>query len=220
MTWGDIPEWAPACAESLLRTLKEKDVYTYYHCLRVGRLSRKLAKAMGLNEYEQGVLEMSGLLHDVGKVAVPEVILNKPGRLNQAEFDIMKNHPEVSAQIIEPYKDVSFFADVIPGVRYHHERVDGVGYPAGLKEKDVPLAAKIIAVVDTYDAMSHARAYRTALPEEYIAQELVDFSGRQFDGKIVNVFLQSIAELRPAEEDNRSASAEVAVLPILIKSAA
>lgn len=216
MAWEDIPTWIPACAEALVQTIKEKDPHTYYHCLRVGRLSRKLAKALGLNQFECAVLEMSGLLHDIGKVGIPEAILKKPGRLDAAEVDVMKTHSELSAEIIKPLENVPFFRLVVPGVRYHHERVDGAGYPFCMKGDQIPLSARIVSVVDTYDAMSHSRPYRTALPLERVQQELVDFSGRQFDGAIVKVFLEALPTFRlDVPDDVEAAKEEVAVAHII-----
>jgi putative nucleotidyltransferase with HDIG domain len=214
MAWGDIPNWAPACANALLCIVKEKDLHTYYHCLRVGRLARKLARAMSLSEYEQAVLEMTGLLHDIGKVAVPTDVLTKPGRLNEQEMAIMKSHPEKSVEIIQPYGHDPFFAKVIPGVMYHHERVDGMGYPHKLQGEAIPLSARIVAVVDTFDAMSHARPYRTALPADFIVQELIDCSGTQFDSAIVKVFLEALPHFS-LESDFEGPREQVAIATLL-----
>jgi putative nucleotidyltransferase with HDIG domain len=213
MAWGDIPNWAPACANALLCILKEKDLHTYYHCLRVGRMAKKLAKAMSLSEYEQAILEMTGLLHDVGKVAVPIEVLAKPGRLNDQEMSLMKSHSEKSVEIIQPFAHDAFFQQVIPGVRHHHERYDGAGYPAKLKGEEIPLSARIVAVVDTFDAMSHARPYRTALPMDFIIQELTDCSGEQFDPAIVQVFLEALPTFhREADFDVQREQPAIATL--------
>jgi HD-GYP domain-containing protein (c-di-GMP phosphodiesterase class II) len=191
MAWDDVPEWSKDVTASILRAVKEKDEHTFLHCCRVGRNAKKLAKAMGLNEFEQIVLEFSGLFHDVGKVGVPDNILLKAGRLTQDEVEVMKAHPLKSAQIIEPLATLPLFRFTLPGVRYHHERIDGKGYPFNLAGEKIPLFARIVAVVDCVDAMSHARSYRKALPQEKILQELKDFSGLQFDADIVKVYLQS-----------------------------
>ena len=189
MSWDDIPSWANDVADSILQTVKKKDPFTFYHCCRVGRASRRLAKAMGLSSHEQNILEFSGLLHDVGKVGIADEILLKPGRLTEEEMKTMKNHAELSCEIIKPLLHIPFFRFLLPGIRYHHEQFDGSGYPNQLAGERIPLAARVIAVVDTVDAMTHTRPYRKAMSMERALQELRDFSGRQFDGQIVNVYL-------------------------------
>ncbi len=192
MSWDDVPTWANSVAESLLTAVRQKDEFTFSHCLRVGRAARRLALAMGLNEFEQAVLEFSGLFHDIGKVGVPESVLLKPGKLDPSEVELMKAHANHSAKILEPFSQTPFFRFLLPGVRYHHERIDGVGYPFGLSGERIPLPARILAVVDTVDAMSFNRPYRTALPKERVLQELKDHSGSQFDAHIVKIYLDSL----------------------------
>jgi HD-GYP domain-containing protein (c-di-GMP phosphodiesterase class II) len=205
VAWDDIPEWALKTANCILQTVKEKDPHTFFHCCRVGRGSRQLARAMGLNEFEQSVLEFSGLFHDIGKVGIPDNILLKPGRLDPAEIDIMKAHPVKSAAIIAPLSDNAFFRFLMPGVRYHHERIDGTGYPFGLAGERIPLPAKVIAVIDSYDAMSNVRPYRKPLSHDKVIKELKDFSGRQFDANLVKIFLEilpSIVKQKPDQLEN------------------
>ena len=135
--------------------------------------------------------EFAGLFHDVGKVGVPDSILLKPAKLTEEEFNVMKSHPEKSVQIIQPLADkVAFFQNLIPGVLHHHERFDGKGYPEGVWGEDIPLTARMILVVDTFDAMTANRAYRTGLPAEVAYKELQEFAGRQFDAQLVKIFLQ------------------------------
>lgn len=201
MSWDDIPSWANDVANSILQTVKKKDPFTFYHCCRVGRGSRKLAKAMGLNEFEQAVLEFSGLFHDVGKVGVPDDILLKPGRLTLEEVEVMKAHPIKSAEILEPLSHIPFFRFLLPGVRYHHEKIDGTGYPFNLIGDRIPLPARVIAVVDTYDAMTNKRPYREALPEDKVIKELIDYSGSQFDANLVKVFLEALPYFHKEEEE-------------------
>lgn len=191
MAWDDIPTWAPDVANSLLQTVQLKDQHTYLHCARVGRAARRLAQAMGLNEFEQAIMEFSGLFHDVGKVGIPDDVLLKPGKLTPEQIDVMKNHPIQSIQIIEPFSGNPFFRFLLPGVRYHHEKIDGTGYPFGLKGERIPLPARVVAVVDTVDAMTNARPYRKALPMEKAIQELKDFSGTQFDEAIVKTYIEA-----------------------------
>lgn len=217
MAWDDIPEWATQVASSILQTVKEKDPHTFYHCCRVGRASRQLAKAAGLNEFEQAVLEYSGLFHDVGKVGIPDNILLKPGRLEQTEIDQMKSHPVKSAAIIDPLTFNAFFRFLLPGIRYHHEKIDGTGYPFGLVGERIPLPARLVAVVDTFDAMTNVRPYRKPLPRDKVINELKLFSGTQFDANLVKVFLEYLPFLEKL--DQNKVDQEEMVVAKIIKAA-
>lgn len=190
-TWGDIPAWAHSSALSLLQTLKKSDPGTFYHCMRVGEGSRKLARDAGLNEYQQRLAEFAGMLHDVGKIGVDKSIIYKPAKLDENELEHMRNHPVYSAEIIQPLTHHDFFAEIYPAVRSHHERVDGEGYPDKLRGEAVPLLARVVLIVDTLDAMANNRAYRKGLPLDVIYRELEKFSGSQFDPQLVKVFLES-----------------------------
>ncbi len=174
-----------------MQSLKVADPGTYEHCLRVGEYSRRLAQAAGLNEYQQKVAEFSGMFHDVGKVAVPKSIIYKPAKLTEEEMHKMREHPIMSAAIIEPLQNEKFFADLVPGVKHHHERLDGLGYPDKLKGEHIPLIARVILIVDTYDAMAETRAYRKGLPDDVIYAELKRCSGTQFDEALVKVFFDA-----------------------------
>lgn len=182
-------------------TVRAKDPATHDHCVRVSKGSRILARAAGLDEYQQRLCEFAGLFHDIGKIGVPDNILNKPGKLTDQEFDVMKSHPEVSVQILEPLAKVAFYQNLIPGVLHHHERFDGKGYPDGVMGENIPLEARVILVADTYDAMTSTRAYRKGLPPEVAYKELKEFAGRQFDPKLVDVFLS--VHPRWSEKDNK-----------------
>ncbi len=189
-SWGDIPAWAYQAAQSIMQSLKMVDPVTYDHCCRVGEMARKLARDAGLNDYEQKVAEFSGLFHDIGKMGVAQAIIAKPGRLTDDELKVMQNHPELSELIIEPLAVHSFFKEMLPAIRGHHERVDGTGYPDKKLGDEVPLLARIILVVDTYDAMSQTRAYRKGLPDDVVYAELKRCSGTQFDSQLVKTFLE------------------------------
>jgi len=216
MAWDDIPEWSLATARDLLDKVKDKDQFTFDHCCRVGRGSRKLAKAIGLNEYEQAIVEYAGLFHDIGKVQIPLDILVKPGRLDKNEIEIIKSHPLLSAQMIQHLDHVPFFRFMLPGIKYHHEKVSGDGYPNSLHGDDIPLFARLIAVVDAYDAMTNMRPYRNPLPEEKALQEIRDYSGTQFDTKLVDAFLKLLPEYKKVtQKDER----EEVVVARLIKAA-
>lgn len=216
MAWDDIPEWSLEVAKQLLDEVKAKDPFTFYHCCRVGRNSRKLAKAIGLNEFEQAILEYSGLFHDIGKVKIPTEVLVKPGRLNPEEIEVMKSHPTMSAEMIQHLDHVPFFRFLLPGIKYHHEKIDGGGYPNAMKGEAIPLFARLIAVVDSYDAMTNARPYRNALPEEKAIHEIRTFSGTQFDSKMAKYFLEILPHLK---KENEAEEKEELVVARLIKAA-
>lgn len=156
---------------------------------------------MGLNEYEQKVAEFSGILHDIGKMGIDKEIILKPGKLDAREMDIMRSHPVLSAEIVQPLTHHQFFKDILPGVRNHHERLDGEGYPDKKIGEAIPLFARIILVVDTYDAMSETRSYRKGLPNDIIYKELTRCSGTQFDPQIVRIFLEAHKTWNVLEQD-------------------
>lgn len=188
MAWNDVPDWAEKVMLSLLAALKERDPYTYGHCRRVARNARLLGKAAGLNEYEQKVIEYASIFHDLGKIAIPDSILLKPGRLSAEEQAVIRVHPIKSAEILQPLSLIPFFRDILPGVRHHHERLDGKGYPDQIAGDEIPVSARVILIADTYDAMTTTRPYRRGLPNEIAYRELRQFSGRQFDAELVKVF--------------------------------
>lgn len=202
--WGNIPAWAYEVAQSLLQSLNAVDPLTYHHCLRVGQLSKFLAKSAGLNEYEQKVAEFSGMFHDIGKIGISQDIIAKPGKLDPKELDIMKTHSLISEQIIKPLAQNPFFQHLLEPIRGHHERVDGEGYPDKKIGDNIPVVARVILVVDTYDAMSQNRAYRKGLPNEIVYAELKRCSGTQFDAQLVRVFLEAHRFFVPTEIDRET----------------
>ncbi len=171
---------------ALTRSIDAKDAYTRGHSQRVAELSRDLARKIGLAEEVCERVYLSGLLHDVGKIGVPEAVLCKPGRLTDAEFDAIKKHPTIGAQILGNIKQLQ---DIIPGVLYHHERWDGRGYPYRLAGEDIPLMGRIICVADSFDAMSSTRTYRPALPLDTVLEEIKRCAGVQFDAKLAEAFV-------------------------------
>lgn len=191
MAWDQIPEWTTQVVSALLQALRERDPYTYGHCRRVARNARNLAAAAGLTAHDQQVIEVSSLFHDLGKLGIPDAVLLKPGRLSPREEAIMRAHPVKSAEIVSPLISVPFFKKTLPGILHHHERIDGRGYPHRLKGESIPLAARIILISDTFDAMTSTRPYRKALPFEIAYKELKQFSGRQFDEHLVKTFLKA-----------------------------
>jgi putative nucleotidyltransferase with HDIG domain len=210
------PEWAEAVVQSILLMVKQKDPFTYYHCCRVGSAARKLATFVGMNSVEQEIAEYSGLLHDVGKMSTPDSVLLKPGRLDKDEFELMKSHVEQSVKSIEHLQHVPFFRFLVPGIRYHHEKIDGSGYPFGLKGEKIPYIARLLSVVDAIDAMSNSRPYRTGLSEEKVVQELLDWSDIQFDGNLVRQYLK----LRDIEKSVSEDKEPKTFSEILLKAAA
>ena len=191
MSWNEIPDWSSRVTKSILNSLKAKDSHTYFHCLRVGKTARLLGKSAGLSDYEQKVLEYSGIFHDIGKIAVPDDVLFKPARLTRDEYRMMKLHPLQSVEIIAPLIDDPFFKDVMPAVELHHERLDGTGYPYGLEDKDIPLLTKIVSIVDSVDAMVSTRPYCKGMPMERVIGELKRCSGTQFDPDLVKIYIEA-----------------------------
>ena len=182
-----LREYYWTAVQSLAAALEAKDVYTRGHSLRVARWARTCAKMLGLSEEEQEQAYLAGLLHDIGKIGVRESILLKPGSLNDEERKEVREHPVVGAKILEP----AGFADAVTAaVRHHHEDYSGRGYPAGLAGEEIPLQARIIRVVDAYDAMTSARSYRQRLNTEDAMEELRRGTGQQFDPRVVEVFLR------------------------------
>ena len=170
-------------------TIDAKDKYTNGHSLRVAKYSQELARRMNMSKEEQERIYYIAMLHDIGKIGVPDSILNKPGKLTDEEREIIQRHPVIGAEILKNYTAIK---DVSDGARYHHERIDGKGYCEGLSGSDIPLIARIIGVADTYDAMSSKRCYRDSLPKEVIVEELKRVSGTQLDPEIVPHMLDMI----------------------------
>lgn len=186
-----IPLSALSFIKKLIQDLDRHDSATKAHCARVGEMALALSKSMGLSYYEQALCYYSGLLHDVGKMKIPAEVLNKPSRLTEEEYKIVKLHTDFGVELIEPLQDIKFFREVSQAVKYHHERVDGKGY-AGLPEAEIPLVSKVILVVDTVDAMTEDRVYRRGVSLSAACDELVRCSGTQFDASIVDCFLLAV----------------------------
>lgn len=172
--------------EVLAETIEAKDHYTQGHCQRVRLLSVRIATALGFPKDKIEALEFAALLHDIGKIGIPESILNKPGALSPDELEIIKMHPLIGAQILSI---VEFFTPAINGVRHHHERWDGAGYPDKVAGDDIDPLAQIITLADTFDAMAQSRPYRKALDLDFILEEIAYQRGRQFAPRVVDAFL-------------------------------
>lgn len=176
---------------TIARTVDAKDVNTSEHSARVAEYSVLIAQELGFDEKSREQLKKAALLHDIGKIGIPDSILNKPGRLTDEEYDIMKSHVVKGGEIL---KSFTLIEHVEEGALYHHERYDGKGYVHGLKGEEIPLNARIIGIADTFDAMTANRVYRKQLDMDYVIGELKRCSGTQFDPKLVDIMLRLIDE--------------------------
>ncbi|MFI3250724.1 MAG: HD-GYP domain-containing protein, partial [Eubacteriales bacterium] len=172
--------------EVLSNVIDAKDCYTNGHSRRVAFYSKCIATALHFSEDDIDSTYVAALLHDVGKISIPDSVLNKPARLDNAEFEVMKTHASRGADILAGIKGRT---DLMIGAEYHHERYDGTGYGNGLKGDEIPLIARIICVADAFDAMYSSRVYRKKMPLEYAISELEKYSGTQFDPDIVKVMI-------------------------------
>ncbi len=187
MLYEDMQSMFLGTLHALTSSIDAKDSYTHGHSERVALMSRNLAKAAGLDDFTCERIYVSGLVHDVGKIGVPESVLCKPGRLTFEEFELIKQHPEIGAKILQ---DIRQMHDLIPGVLYHHERWDGNGYPHGIAGNDIPLFGRVIGLADAFDAMSTNRTYRRALKHEDVMAEIQRCAGTQFDPELAKVFTE------------------------------
>ena len=174
---------------TLSGAIDAKDTYTNGHSARVAAYSREIARRAGYSKEMQNDIYMIGLLHDVGKIGIPDAIINKPAKLTEEEYAVIKTHPITGAEIL---KNITEFPKLITGARWHHERYDGGGYPDGISGEDIPTEARIIAVADAYDAMSSRRSYRDALPQQQVRSEVEKGKGTQFDPQYAKIMLAMI----------------------------
>jgi HD-GYP domain-containing protein (c-di-GMP phosphodiesterase class II) len=188
--YQELKEAFYGTAHALAETIEKRDPYTGGHTQRVMEYSLAIGKRMGLSAEETEDLKLAAILHDIGKIGIRDNILLKNGRLDKDEVQTMNLHAEYGSEILRHVKQLS---RVVPGVRAHHERYDGNGYPDGLKGADIPVIARIIAVADTFDAMTTDRPYRKALSVSDAVGELRKYSGTQFDGEIVEAFVSYVS---------------------------
>ncbi|MGH7162101.1 MAG: HD-GYP domain-containing protein, partial [Planctomycetota bacterium] len=170
---------------TLIEAVEAKDRFNRGHSRRVAELASRFARHIGLPARELDVIETGAKLHDIGKIGIPEEILNKPGNLTREEFDIIKSHPVIGEQILKP---LDFLADARLIVRHHHERWDGQGYPDGLAGAGIPRAAALLSIVDAFDAMTSRRPYRDGIPPDQARQILLQGAGRQWAPDLVESF--------------------------------
>ena len=191
---------AHTAVAALANAVEAKDPSTERHCQRLANLAARLGAQAGLDGIELEAVAYGALLHDVGKIGVPEAILTKPSPLDVDEWELMRRHPEIGERICLPLNSAGMFA---PIVRHHHERWDGRGYPDGLRGEAIPLGARIVGIVDSFDAMTHDRPYRRAMPIALAVNELWRESGGQFDRALVPLFVLEL------ERDRERISAEL-----------
>lgn len=172
--------------KTILNTLKTKDVYSEEHSKRVSDICKQIGKKLSMTKQDLNLLTMISNLHDIGKIAIEDKILNKPGKLTEEEWEIMRRHPETGYRILSSLPE---YGEIALDILSHHERYDGKGYPRGIKGEEIPIRARIIAVADAYDAMTSDRPYRKKMSHEEAVTELIDNKGTQFDPKIIDIFL-------------------------------
>lgn len=172
---------------AMVNALDAKSPWTRGHSERVTAYAEQIAKEMGINEDEIKDLRLAGLLHDIGKIGTYDHLLDKPAKLTDGEFKIVKKHPAQGAIILEGIKQLRY---ITPLIKHHHERIDGKGYPDGLKGEDIPLCARILHVADSFDSMTSDRPYRRAPGVEYAIAELKKHAGSQFDPQVIEAFLR------------------------------
>ena len=177
--------------QTLAQAIDAKDNYTNGHSSRVAAYTKEIARRAGYSEKEQNEIYMMGLLHDVGKIGVPDAVINKPGKLTDEEYDEIRKHPLIGARILGNIRDMPSLAE---GARWHHERYDGHGYPDGLKGDSIPEKARIIAVADAYDAMTSNRSYRSRMDQTKVREELERGKGAQFDPRFAEIMIRMIQE--------------------------
>lgn len=194
----DLRELFFTTIKSISSALDAKDTYTHGHSYRVTLYSLILCKELNLDDQFVEEIETAGLLHDIGKIGVPESILCKPGKLTDEEFDIIRDHPARGKKILNNIRKLSNTSN---WVNSHHERWDGRGYPQKLKEKEIPLPARILAIADTYDAMTSNRSYRQGLPHEVAVEEIRKCAGGQFDPELAEIFLKIEHVINEAKQD-------------------
>ncbi|WP_457680207.1 HD domain-containing phosphohydrolase [Thermovibrio sp.] len=187
-------ELTKSILRSLIRGIEIRDSYTRGHSERVAYFSKRIAQEMGLSKEKVEKIYLGALLHDIGKIGIPDSILLKPGKLDEREYRILKLHPILSYELL---KNLDFLKGALNGIKYHHERWDGSGYPEGLKGEQIPVEARIIAVADTFDAMTSDRIYRKKLGKEKAIKEIKELSGKAFDPEVVESALKVFLKEEP-----------------------
>jgi putative nucleotidyltransferase with HDIG domain len=183
--------------ETLIRTLQARDPYTSGHSTRVSRYCLLTAEKLGLSTKEKHQLYLASMLHDIGKIGVPDDLLLHPGKLSTEDMEKIREHPDLGASMIQMLGEMN---PIVPLIRHHHEAYDGSGYPDGLEGEEIPLISRIVATADTYDAMTSDRPYRKRRTPEEAIEELKKAAGNKLDPVIVRAFLEALQELSPKEK--------------------
>ncbi len=216
----DLREMAMQTIMTIANTIDAKDEYTRGHSRRVSEYSVAIARELGFEGDDLRDIRFVGLLHDIGKIGVPDNVLNKPGKLTPEEYQLMKDHTVIGGDIL---KDITMINHLDIGAKYHHERFDGTGYPEGLKGEEIPVIARIIGVADAYDAMTSNRVYRRHLESEKVMEELKNGRGRQFDPDVCDILVRLIDEDRlpslKTEEDSTVMEQSTTILSRVIDKA-
>jgi putative two-component system response regulator len=185
----------------LLAAAASRDGETAAHVRRTGLYSEVLAEMAGWPLADSENIRLAAPMHDIGKIGVPDAVLSKPGKLTEEEFELMKSHAEIGARLLSGSNSPMLqMAEQV--ARHHHERWDGKGYPSGLAGTAIPQCARIVAIVDVFDALSHARAFRPAMPEDQVLSILEEGRGTHFDADLLALFFQSLPEMRKIAHDN------------------
>ncbi|MFW2491096.1 HD-GYP domain-containing protein [Clostridium chromiireducens] len=173
---------------SMFAKLEAKDLYTYGHSTRVGDMAYNLGKVLGVKERDLNIIHIAGDLHDIGKIGIPDNVLNKPDRLESDEWEMMKKHSDIGYDILSKTNAFEIISKI---VLYHHERWDGKGYPEGLKEEEIPFASRILLICDSIDAMKSDRPYRKSINDEICIEEIRKNKGIMYDAKIAECILEN-----------------------------
>lgn len=192
-SYRELKELYEGLIHSFVNTLDAKSPWTKGHSERVTNYSLAIAKEMKLKDKDIDTLRTAALLHDIGKIGTYDVILDKPGKLTTEEFALVKTHPAKGEEILRPIRQLQ---NILPIIRHHHERIDGKGYPDGLKGKEIPFRARILHVADSFDSMTADRPYRPSPGREYAISELKRHSGTQFDPQVVEAFLRVLEKMK------------------------
>lgn len=211
----DLSELFYKTIKSIAYALDAKDEYTHGHSMRVTLYSLALAKSLNLTDGLLEEIETTGLLHDIGKIAIPEKILLKPGKLTDEEYEVIKKHPEFGENLVGGIGKLKLISNWL---KYHHERYDGKGYPEGLVGEEIPISSRIIAIADTYDAMTSSRSYRGALSHQQAIDEIKHCSGTQFDPKLAELFISISDEIELIKKDPDGCYSKYSYLDKLMNS--
>lgn len=188
---GGLADTSPPSARSLVEAMTARDPYLAGHSAGVSRVAGRIGRALSFNQEQLDALAVGALLHDVGKIGVPDQILRKPGALTHEEYAVIKRHPRIGADIVAPIPELS---SALPAILYHHERYDGLGYPDGLRADEIPLVARVVAVADAFDSMTRERSYSKRMSAGTSLEEITSRAGTQFDPKVAEALSRAVLE--------------------------